>query len=185
VLLHAILEFRVGRTMPRLSDSELLLISKSSQDKLKNFSDGALLTKRARSTIKKLQVTVAKDRLALAVLQLRDAKAARAGMPTLSRTAVSRAYYAMYHAARAASYVSYGGDDHEQHSVLPTKFPADFPSSDIWKNRLKNARFERNRADYDPYPNGDADFAAAAAILIQEASEFIRLTRQYLRLKST
>jgi len=171
--------------MPTLTDSELLLISKSTQDKLRNFADGAQLARRSRSTIKRLQAKVARDRLELAILQLRDAKAAHSGVPKLSRTAVSRAYYAMYHAARAATYISFGGDDHEQHSVLPAKFPPDFPSSDIWRNRLKNARLERNRADYDPYPHGDVDFSVAASTMIQEAADFIKLTKQYLRLKST
>lgn len=170
--------------MATLTESELLLISKSNQDKLKNFSDGAQLVRRSRVSIKQLQVRVAKDRLKLARLQLRDARAATTTTPKLGRTAVSRAYYAMYHAARAATYLSFGGDDHEGHSVLPTKFPADFPNSEVWKNRLKNARLERNRADYDPYPAGDSEFLVICPTLIDEAKELIKVTQQYLITKT-
>jgi uncharacterized protein (UPF0332 family) len=170
--------------MATISDSELLLLSKSDQEKLKNFEDGAQLVKRSRVSIKRLQVRVANDRLKLARLQLRDAEAASKMAPQLARTAVSRAYYAMYHAARAATYLSFGGDDHEKHSILPTKLPADFPNSDVWKNKLKNARLERNRADYDPYPLGDMSFLAVHPVLISEAKELIRITKQYLVTKS-
>lgn len=169
--------------MPPLTDSELLLISKSDQDTLQNFVDGASLVRRARVSIKKLQTRVAKDRLKLAKTQLRDALVASQATPTLYRTTVSRAYYAMYHAARAATYLSIGGDDHEKHSVLPTKLPADFPNSEAWKNRLKNARLERNRADYDPYPLDDATFAGLAVQMIAEAKQLIKATQEYIRLK--
>ena len=171
--------------MAKLTDSELLLISKSTCDKLRHFTDGTQLSRRSRRSIKQLQAHAAKDRLTLAKLHLKDATAVlTCGIP-MNRAVVSRAYYALYHAARAASYISYGGDDHEQHTTLPLKFPSDFPESDMWKNRLKDARFERNRADYDPYPVGDADFAATAARLVGEAKQFIKLTQSYLKLKST
>jgi len=169
--------------MPPLTDSELLLISKSSQDTLKNFADGVALVRRARASIGKLQIRVARDRLKLAKMQLRDAVVAFQTTPTLYRTTVSRAYYAMYHAARAATYLSAGGDDHEKHNVLPTKFPADFPNSEVWKNRLKNARLERNRADYDPYPLDDAAFGGLATQMIAEAKQLIKLTQQYIKLR--
>lgn len=171
--------------MPQLTDSELLLISKSNFDKLRNFADGAQLVRRSRRSIKQLQSQVAKDRLTLAKLHLKDATVVLKCTPAMNRAVVSRAYYALYHAARAATYISFGGDDHEQHTTLPTKFPADFPDSDIWRNCLKNARLERNRADYDPYPAGDADFAATAIKLVSEAKQFIKLTQSYLKLKAT
>jgi uncharacterized protein (UPF0332 family) len=170
--------------MPPLTDSELLLVSKSNQDTLKNFADGVVLVRRAKVSIQKLQARVARDRLRLAKMQLRDAIVASKATPTLYRTTVSRAYYAMYHAARAATYLSVGGDDHEKHSILPTKFPADFPNAEVWKNRLKNARLERNRADYDPYPLNDSTFSASAAQLILEAKALIASTQQYIRLKT-
>ncbi|EON16037.1 hypothetical protein C265_29580 [Cupriavidus sp. GA3-3] len=89
----------------------------------------------------------------------------------------------MYHAARAATYLSYGGDDHEEHSALPGKLPADFPSSDQWRNKLKNARYERNRADYDPYPIDEMDFEDVCAATIRDAKDFVRVAQRYINEK--
>ena len=171
-------------TMPPLTDAELLHFSKSEQLTLENYNSGVIFARRARKTIKKIQVQVAKDRLTLAKFHLKDAVAISKSVPTMNRAAVSRAYYALYHSARAASYISLGGDDYEQHTKLPTKFPDDFPNVAHWKNTLKDARLERNRADYDPYPKGDLAFAQSALSFISEARKFIRLTQQYIKLKS-
>lgn len=170
--------------MAKITDSELLLVSKAAQEKLRDFSQGVQLTMRAGASIKELQLRVANDRLKLAKLLLKDASATANARPTLYRTTVSRAYYSMYHATRAVTYVSFGGDDHEQHSVLPTKIPADFPDSDGWKNRLKEARLDRNRADYDPYPRGDSEFFEPADRLVREARSLVKIAQQYLRSKS-
>lgn len=170
--------------MPRITENELLLVSKSNQETLKGFDRGAQLTSRSGKTIHELQVRVALDRIKLANLHLKQASAAARARPSQHRSTVSRAYYAMYHAARAATYISIGGDDHEQHSVLPTKLPADFPNCDEWKNRLKTARLERNRADYDPYPAGDMEFAGSAEELLQNARSLVKLARIYLKSKT-
>ena len=170
--------------MRRITESELLLVSKSNQEKLRNFSDGVQLAERSGLTIRQIQIQAAKDRLALARLQLKDAKLASQNLASSGRAAVSRAYYAMYHAARAASFIAFGGDDHEAHSALSQKFPVDFPDADVWKNRLKDARLERNRADYDPYPRRRSEFHLVAPKMIGEAEEMIKLTREYLRKKS-
>ena len=170
--------------MPRITDSELLLISKAKVEKLKNFADGVSLTHRARVSIARLRARVAKDRLRLARAQLRDAVTAASSDPQLSRTAVSRAYFAMYHAARAATYLSHGGDDHEEHSALPGRIPVDLPNFEQWRNKLKNARLERNRADYDPYPKGEAAFEECCTLLIREAKEFIQIAQKYINLKA-
>lgn len=169
--------------MPRITESELLLVSKSNQETLKGFAHGAQLTKRAGKSIRELQLRVAADRIKLASLHLRQASVASRAKVPQHRTTVSRAYYAMYHAARAATYLSIGGDDHEQHSVLPTKLPVDFPDCDEWKNRLKIARLERNRADYDPYPTGDSNFSNSAEELLQNARMLVKLARAYLQSK--
>lgn len=170
--------------MATITDGELLLVSKATQEKLRDFSQGVQLFSRSGKSIKELQARVAKDRLRLANIHLNQALAASKVASPLHRTTISRAYYAMYHAARAATYLSFGGDDHEQHSVLPTKLPTDFPECDEWKNRLKEARLERNRADYDPYPGGDAEFKDSATRLVREARSFIKATRTYLLSKS-
>ncbi|WP_157377804.1 HEPN domain-containing protein [Burkholderia ubonensis] len=171
------------KNMTRITESELLLISKAKVEKLKNFADGVSLSRRARSSIDRLRARVAKDRLALAKSKLRDATQAASCTPALWRTAVSRAYYAMYHAARAATYLSYGGDDHEEHSALPSKLPPDFPDFEQWRNKLKNARYERNRADYDPYPINEREFEDTCAALIQDATDFMRISQRYINQK--
>lgn len=170
--------------MPRITESELLLISKAKLEKLKNFADGVSLCRRAGSSIAGLRARVAKDRLRLANAQLRDAIQAASSKPQLSRTAVSRAYYAMYHAARAATYISFGGDDHEEHSALPSKMPSDLPNLEQWRNKLKNARLERNRADYDPYPKDEAEFEETCSTLIQDAKDFVRVAQNYVNTKN-
>lgn len=170
--------------MATISENELLLISKSRLEKLKNFSDGVSISRRARSSIERLKFRVAKDRIRLAQMQLRDSSVAASSNPRLSRTGISRAYYAMYHAARAATYISHGGDDHEEHSVLPGKLPADFPNSEHWRNKLKNARFERNRADYDPYPRNERDFEDSCADLIRDAKDLVRIAQKYINAKA-
>lgn len=126
---------------------------------------------------------VAYDRIKLANLHLRQASASSRTKIPQHRSTVSRAYYAMYHAARAVTYISIGGDDHEQHSILPTKLPADFPDCQEWKNRLKTARLERNRADYDPYPAGDMEFGESAVALLQNARALVKLARDYIQSK--
>ena len=169
--------------MPRITDSELLLISKAKVEKLKNFADGVSLVRRAQSSIDRLRARVAKDRLTLAKSKLRDAVQAGSCTPPLWRTGVSRAYYSMYHAARAATYLSYGGDDHEEHSALPGKLPTDFPDYEQWRNTLKMARLERNRADYDPYPVDELEFKETCLSLIQDAKDFIRISQRYINQK--
>jgi len=169
--------------MRKAASSDLLFVSKSPKDKLGSLEAGASLVQRTGYQIKELRSKAADDRLALARALLRDASAAMLTSPALYRTAVSRSYYSMYHALRAAAYLYHGGDDHEQHTVLPSKIPDDFPDKKNWENTLKNARLERNRADYDPYPRSDRDFAAIAQSLLQSATDLIPIARTYLRSK--
>lgn len=170
--------------MPPLTDPELLHFSKSERSTLDNYSEGVVFVQRARKTIHKIKTQVAKDRLELGKSHLRNAIEISKCSPSMHRAVVSRGYYALYHSARAASYISYGGDDFEQHSKLPTRFPDDFPDVAHWKNALKEARLERNRADYDPYPKGDIDFLVSANKIIAEAKKFITLTQKYIKDKS-
>lgn len=167
-----------------ISENELLLVSKSNQETLKGFAKGISLTTRSGKTLPELQIRVAQDRIKLANLHLKQATIASRVTPAPHRTTISRAYYAMYHAARAVTYISIGGDDHEQHSVLPTKFPSDFPDYEEWRNKLKDARFERNRADYDPYPTGDIKFSDSAEKLLTNARLLVKLARTYIQSKA-
>ncbi|WP_295930062.1 HEPN domain-containing protein [uncultured Xanthomonas sp.] len=162
---------------------DLLFVSKSHKDTLDYLAAGASLVARTGADIKKLRIKAASDRLSLAASFLKEAKALSKGAG-LRRTVISRAYYAMYHAARAVTFLSFGGDDHEQHTVLPSKLPLDFPDAKQYQNLLKNARFERNRADYDPYPRKDEDFSGAASTLLADAESIVSRARKYIRAKS-
>jgi uncharacterized protein (UPF0332 family) len=99
------------------------------------------------------------------------------------RLAVSRYYYAMYHAMRAAAYKYYGGDDHEEHRTLPGKAPDDMPNSALLGNALKNARERRNAADYEPYPKSNAAWMTDATDLRSSARLMLTDVRNYLRVK--
>lgn len=170
--------------MRKAASSDLLFVSKSPKEKLDSLAAGASLVQRTGYQIKELRNKAAVDRLALARALLRDAIAAMQANPVLYRTAVSRSYYSMYHALRAAAYLHHGGDDHEQHTVLPSKIPDDFPDKKDWENTLKSARYERNRADYDPYPRNASEFAATAQGLVKLASDLLPIARSYLRSKA-
>ncbi|KAG8149421.1 HEPN domain-containing protein [Burkholderia catarinensis] len=170
--------------MRKASPDDLLFVSKSPKERLDYLAAGASIVARTGYDVRGLRIKASLDRLSLASLFLKDARRLYAADSSLKRTVVSRAYYAMYHALRAATFLSHGGDDHEQHTVLPSKLPTDFPSQAIWQNRLKNARLERNRADYDPYPKKDDQFDDVARSLIADATNLITLTRAYIRSKS-
>ncbi|TXS34099.1 HEPN domain-containing protein [Streptomyces sp. gb1(2016)] len=130
-----------------------------------------------------LQHQVCADRIELSAHFLKAADKSLRTRPAQYRTAVSRYYYSMYHAARAVVYFAHGGDDHEKHSVLPTKLPADFPSSSYWQNELKDARLNRNSADYDPYPGAQAHWKGLANALSSTAPNFLQLATSYLKQK--
>ncbi|WP_222434217.1 HEPN domain-containing protein [Stenotrophomonas maltophilia] len=169
--------------MRRASTADLLLVTKAVKERLSFLAAGASLRSRTGYEIAELQKKAATDRIALSQQFLTDARRLKkSGIPT-NRTIVSRCYYAMYHAMRSATYIDHGGDDHEQHTTLPSKLPKDFPDRNRWSNILKNARFERNRADYDPYPRRDADFKEAADKLLEEASELVKQARMYVATK--
>lgn len=170
--------------MATITQNELLLISKAPQEKLRLFSEGASLCARAGVSIIQLQQQAAEDRMQLARRHLVDARKSLKAKPIQARSTVSRAYYAMYHAARAATYISFGGDDHEAHSALPGKLPDDFPDVAKWKNKLKDARLERNRADYDPYPKNEKAFEPSAKRLLIEAQDLLTKADAYIKSKA-
>lgn len=89
----------------------------------------------------------------------------------------------MYHSLRACAFVFHGGDDHEEHSKLPTKIPPDFEDRESWGNKLKVAREIRNRADYDPYPKSNSAWKSDALALQANAEDFLKICRTYLKRK--
>ena len=167
--------------MPRATDQDLIFVSKGSKERLDILAAGVRLAQTTGYSIETLRRKAVTDRLKLARSILQSAEDTLAQPTPSYRTAVSRAYYAMYHTTRALSYFVHGGDDNEDHSKLPASIPRDFPSRSHWENELKRARLERNRADYDPYPKSDRKFESAAQDLVEHARNLMPAARRYLR----
>lgn len=172
---------RHGGAKSRADAKDLLYVSKLKKKQIELLKAGADLERRTGYAVDGLLSKAAVDRFRFALELLSAAKSAATGPTASFRSATSRAYYAMYHAFRATAFCAHGGDDHEEHTKLPGGIPHDFPSKDLWMNDLKNARLERNRADYDPYPKSDATFRPTADQLIQKAEALFPLVREYLR----
>jgi uncharacterized protein (UPF0332 family) len=150
---------------------------------VKAWKEGVSLEARSGHTLGELQQRVSTDRLALAAELLSRGRRLTGANPPRYRDAISRFYYAAYHAFRSVVYYSTGGDDHEQHSVLPTRIPPDFPSRTLRSNDLKSAREIRNSADYDMYPKADSAWKHKCQTVQIIAEESVRDARAYLRLK--
>jgi uncharacterized protein (UPF0332 family) len=111
------------------------------------------------------------DRLVLAGVQLRVGD--QLIMTQSFRSAISRHYYAMYHAARAVVFAVEQGDDHEKHSTLPRNLPQSMPNAAQCEADLTDARLLRNKADYDIYPTNEADWENDARALASISAQFV------------
>ena len=160
--------------------SALATMKKRDLDGLKR---GVWLEQTFGCTISELELRIARDRFALARQCLAMAKRVLQMQPGSYRLAVGRSYYAMYHAVRSVAFAAHGGDDFEAHDKLPGHLPADFADRALWENRLKTARLDRNRADYEPYPKRDASFRAAAIDTFRAAEDLVQACRSYLSSK--
>ena len=142
--------------MPEFASAKTLLrVSTAKKSVIDGWKEGRHLETDSGRDLPSLVERATSDRLTFAVLLLRDAeKLATRGSPQY-RASISRSYYAIYHAMRAAVYFAHGGDDHQEHRALPAQAPQDMTERDSWSNKLKDARERRNAADYDPYPKSD------------------------------
>jgi uncharacterized protein (UPF0332 family) len=165
------------------SPKALRRVGTAKKSLIEGWKEGRHLEAESTHTLQELVERAAADRFRLAQSLLRDAERLAANSPPLYRAAVSRGYYAMYHAMRAAAYVFHGGDDHQEHKTLPSQAPADMTTPDVWSNKLKDARERRNQADYDPYPKSEAAWRATAEPLLLDAVNLVTEVRLYLRLK--
>lgn len=112
--------------MARTLGDRLLRVSEATSKEATLWREGANLERVTGKTIDVLRLEAAVDRWRLAdEFRIRADKFSRA-KPARTRDAISRYYYSMYHAMRAAAYVFHGGDDHQEHRVLPGKTPPDF-----------------------------------------------------------
>lgn len=167
--------------MPRKATAnDLLWVSKSKREQLSQMKAGVSLVQRTGYDIDELVSRATKDRLALGKQMLASAQSSLSKGRPENRQAISRAYYATYHIFRAVVFYVAGGDDYEKHSELPKHVPSDFPQQAQWVNLLKDARLERNKADYDPYPRRDTTLARPARTFVTEATRLLPVAKRYL-----
>lgn len=147
------------------------------------YKEGVYLSTSTGRDLEDMRHQATADRLSLAFQFLHAGERFLKMRPPEYRSSISRLYYAMYHSIRAVSYFTVGGDDFQEHNVLPKSLPSDFPNSGIWENQLKNARATRNSADYDPYPGASAEWRIAARDLNTDAADLVALAADYLKQK--
>jgi len=163
------------------NETDLNFFTKSSKATLVNYKYAESLIARSGKSVREVQNETIKDRVGLAKKNLQDAEDLL--LRIKYRGAIGRGYYSMYHLFRAVSFAFHEGDDFEQHSKLPQGIPADFPTSDVWKNNLKTARLKRNKADYEPYPKDDLLFEPDAVEIVDFAREAYMVGEIYLTSK--
>lgn len=170
--------------MPRrASAKDLLHVAESRAEKLAAYRAGVSLEFRTGYSIDELRSIACRDRMLLASRTLKCAQWALTHNPPLYRLALGRAYYSMYHMMRTVVFFMNGGDDHQEHRELPKHLPHDFPNSTLWENALKNARLERNHADYEAYPSNEKGFKPTAEKIVQNARDLMPIARRYLMQK--
>lgn len=179
-------ELTVGGRKPRAgmaggkSHKHMLVLSKSDAKAINNYRLGVQISQTMGQPIEDLLEIASEDRFKFARRHLNVALSSLTTAQPNYRNALARGYYSMYHAARAIVYLASKGDDHQEHSELPKHLPGDLSNRDQWENSLKNARLERNRADYDPYPKGDKSFKQSAEAVVGDAKLFLKVAKAYL-----
>jgi len=166
-----------------LSNTDLLSVSEAKKASLDHWRNGVRLECSGGCTIQELVQQTVRARFDLAEEMRRQGHLVWTLTPPIYRLAVNRFYYALYHATRSLVYYTYGGDDHQEHKVVPIHIPSDFPDSQNWQNNLKDARTLRNEVDYNPYPNTDVNWQSAATTMAGRTDVFVPLVRTYLQTK--
>jgi uncharacterized protein (UPF0332 family) len=166
-----------------IDTKRLLRIGQAKKQQQADWLEGINLQIAAAQSIQQLRQRVAAARYGLAVDMRRSSRYAQTSGHALDRLVISRSYYSMYHAMRAAAYMYYEGDDHQQHADLPQRIPDDFQNRLDWSNQLKSAREYRNQADYDPYPRTAAYWRGIAHVVATDSKNLLPIVRMYLRAK--
>jgi uncharacterized protein (UPF0332 family) len=168
--------------MPKiLHRKRYLRVSTAHSATIQNWKEGVSLAQDSGKTVEQLLAKTAADRWALASSQFAQGRQLMNLSSPLYRSAISRYYYSMYHAMRACVFMSNSGDEHEEHSKLPLHIPPAFdPSGRDWQTKLKSARLDRNRADYEPYPKSNGAWRKTALGLQSDAADLLKLARQFL-----
>ena len=119
---------------------------------------------------------IAVDRMHLAEELLKEAETLSEGSGVSLRTAISHAYYAQYHSARAVVFHLYRRDM-DDHGALPRAIEKVFgkPFGDL----LKYWREKRNKVDYSPYPQFELKVTAREGV--ESARRFLNICTDHLR----
>ena len=168
-----------------LEDRLLLAISTAKKQAIDGYKFGVFLASKSGLSLEELTENAVRDRLEFAEKTLKTAKSISRSrlLKGHHRLSIARSYYAFYHTARALAFFSEGGDDQQDHSSVGHSIPTDFPDRAIWQNRLKIARLDRNRADYEPYPVNERGFREIAQTTLKHSEEFLALAKGYLKKK--
>jgi uncharacterized protein (UPF0332 family) len=164
-------------------DWALSQVVKAKNADIVRYRQGIQLEKKTGHTVQELQHRGCADRIELARSMHQAGTKLMSSRPPQFRSAISRFYYAMYHASRAVVYFANDGDDHEEHSKLPIHLPGDFPGLATWVNTIKDARVKRNDADYEPYPDTAEVFKAQAKDLRDLSADLVQDCVTYLKAK--
>src|SRR4051794_2643549 len=114
--------------MARFADPQILQrVAEVPQKRLLDWSEGVSLERRSAHTLDELRHRSTVDRLELATACRRRARLLLEVQPPLYRDAISRFYYATYHALRAVVYFAEKGDDYNGHTELQQRVPGDLP----------------------------------------------------------
>lgn len=102
----------------------------------------------------------------------------------IQRATHSRAYYAAYNASKGVRYLVVGffslkGDDHGKAGELPD----DFPDKVTWAKKIAALYENRLRADYDNWTSTTSEFTQTPADAVSQAKDFIKTSRDYLKMR--
>ena len=98
---------------------------------------------------------------------------ARSGGPAHLRSAVSRAYYAVYHVASEAS-IRLGAPRSHSHDVIGDRFQTSGdPDISALGQRFLNLKSARHHADYKLYLPGDVEEPSKVAVHLREARDLV------------
>ncbi|HZP75844.1 MAG TPA: HEPN domain-containing protein [Pseudolabrys sp.] len=162
-------------------ETEIALLQKFKKNQIDLLRNGVRIEGVTGRSIVELVKEACVARVRLSNGFLTSARRLLSLRPMLHRDAISRSYYAMYHAGRAVAFFANQGDDYEPHDKLAGGLPPDFPDVERWRNALKDARLLRNEADYEPFPQGNAGFRRTSSQMMRVAVEFTTECTTYLR----
>lgn len=161
--------------------SNLLRFSKSTISNINFVKEWEATLRTTHATVDNVISIITVERMSLARQFLETARHQKRRRPPALRESISKSYYALYHSLRAVVFVEEGGDDYNAHSELPKRIPTGFPSRDIWKSKITEARIARNQADYDCLGISESDLRSMAEDTLRDAELFIPLAETYLR----